>query len=207
MFRRRIKSVIGSALWLRLKDLKYRPSGVAMGPRSYIFRPFAINQRHTLTLGAGCEILADSYIWTREAGTPKVRIGDGTYIGRHLYLTAVGTISIGARCVLSDYVYITDCAHGLDPAGAFILHQPLESKGLVEIGDGCFLGFRAVILPGVTLGPHCVVGANTVVTRSFPAYTMVAGSPARAIKTYSPELKQWVAIDGPYLSEASSAGN
>jgi len=146
-------------------------------------------------LGERCEILPDSYIWTRESGSPQIRIGNGTYIGRHFYATVIQGILIGKRCVLSDYGYITDCAHGLDPHGDFILHQPLESKGPVEIGDGCFLGFRAVILPGVTLGPHCVVGANAVVTRSFPAYSMVAGAPARAIKTYSTELKQWVAAD------------
>jgi acetyltransferase-like isoleucine patch superfamily enzyme len=195
MLRQHIKRILGLPLWLQLKNLLYRPHGVAMGPRSYIFRPFAINQRSRLVLGERCEILPDSYIWTQENSSAHIRVGDGAYIGRHFYATVIQGILIGKRCVLSDYVYITDCAHGLDPHGDFILHQPLESKGPVEIGDGCFLGFRAVILPGVTLGPHCVVGANAVVTRSFPAYSMVAGAPARAIKTYSTELKQWVAAD------------
>ncbi len=192
MVRSQIKKLLSPSLWLVLKDLLYRPSGIAMGPRSYIFRPFAINQPHALQLGERCEILADSYIWTRESGNPRVQIGDSTYIGRHFYLTAIGSITIGIRCVLSDYVYITDCAHGLAPHAGFILHQPLESKGHVAIGDGCFVGFRAVILPGVTLGAHCVVGANSVVTRSFPPYSMVAGAPARLIKTYSHDIKQWI---------------
>ncbi|MDR3734074.1 MAG: acyltransferase [Acidobacteriaceae bacterium] len=195
MLRRRIKQILGLPLWLRLKDMLYRPRGVAMGPHSYIFRPFAINQRSRLTLGERCEILSDSYIWTQKTSSAEIRVADATYIGRHFYATAIHSILIGKRCVLSDYVYITDCSHGLDPHGDFILHQPLESKGPVEIGDGCFLGFRAVILPGVTLGAHCVVGANAVVTRSFPAYSMVAGAPARVIKTYSIELKQWLAVD------------
>jgi acetyltransferase-like isoleucine patch superfamily enzyme len=194
MLRRRLKRILGLSLWLRLKDLLYRPRGVRMGARAYIFRPFAINQRQTLTLGSRAEILAGARIWTRECGSPQVRIGDETYIGRHLYLTAIGSVTIGARCVLSDYVYISDCAHGLRPHGEHILRQPLESKGPVSIGDGCFLGFRACILPGVTLGEHCVVGANAVVTRSFPAYTMLAGAPARPIKTYSAEQQQWIDV-------------
>jgi acetyltransferase-like isoleucine patch superfamily enzyme len=47
-------------------------------------------------------------------------------------------------------------------------------------------------MPAVTLGPHCIVGANSVVTRSFPGYVMLGGLPARLIKVYSHELKTWV---------------
>jgi len=147
-------------------------------------------------LAAGLQGGADALIvGSGDAVVVRIFNADGTYIGRHLYLTALDNISIGANCVLSDHVYITDLAHGLDPHGAFILHQPLESKGPVTIGDGCFIGFRAAILPGVTLGAHCVVGVNAVVTRSFPAYTMLAGVPARAIKTYSHERNQWITIE------------
>ena len=193
MLRRQIKRVLGQTLWLRMKDLFYRPHGVAMGSCSYIFRPFALEHPGALTLGSSCEILRDSYIWTASPAA-SVKIGDGTYIGRHLYLTCTDSITIGERCVLSDYVYLTDLAHGIDPFRGSILHQPLESKGPVVIGDGCFLGFRSVVLPGVSLGEHCVVGANAVVTRSFPAYSMVAGAPARVIKRYSLEQKQWLAV-------------
>jgi len=198
MLRQRLKRVVGQRLWLWLKDRLYRPAAVAMGERSYVFRPYAINRPATLRLGTGCEILPHSSIWMQPESA--VTIGDGTYIGRHFYLTAMKSIRIGARCVLSDHVYITDLAHGLDPHGAFLLHQPLESKGPVTIGDGCFLGYRVAILPGVTLGEHCVVGVNAVVTRSFPAYTMLAGAPARAIKTYSLEAKQWVPVASEHRS-------
>lgn len=51
----------------------------------------------------------------------------------------------------------------------------------VEIGDGCWIGARALILPGVSIGPGCVVAAGAVVTRSMPPNSIVAGNPARVI--------------------------
>jgi len=121
-------------------------------------------------------------------------------IGHYSFFTPAREISIGDGCVLSGHVYISDENHGFDPKAGPILKQPLESKGPVRIGNNCFLGYRVAILPGVTLGEHCVVGANSTVTRSFPAYCMLAGSPAQVIKRYSHELGEWVKYDGRPLT-------
>jgi acetyltransferase-like isoleucine patch superfamily enzyme len=69
----------------------------------------------------------------------------------------------------------------MDPAAGLIMAQPLTGIRPVEIGAGTFLGYRAMVLPGVTLGEHCVVGAGAVVTKSFPAGTRLVGVPARPI--------------------------
>ncbi|WP_396275136.1 acyltransferase [Granulicella aggregans] len=75
------------------------------------------------------------------------------------------------------------------------MRQNLESKGPIVIGDNCFLGYRVAVTPGVTLGEWCVVGANSVVTKSFPPYSMIAGAPARMIKRYSLEERAWVRVN------------
>ena len=173
-----------------------------MGERSYIHRPFTLLFPEFLRIGHDTNIHSNAYITPLKeyAGNhykPEIRIGNGVYIGRHAYFVAIDSITIGDGCVLSEYVYITDNAHGLHPNNGPIMKQPLESKGPVHIGRKCFLGFRVSIMNGVTLGEYSVVGANSVVTRSFPAYSMVAGTPAKLIKKYSLELERWLPITDP----------
>lgn len=126
--------------------------------------------------------------------SPHIRIGSNTHIGRYFCLTATGAITIGQDCLFSEYVYISDHYHGHDPAGGPLVEQALFGKGPTKIGNGTFLGYRVSVLPGVQLGNHCVVGAHSVVTHSFPDYSMVAGSPAKLIKKYSVDSKRWEAV-------------
>ncbi len=126
---------------------------------------------------------------------PLIQIGNNVYIGRNAYLVACDQIIIGDGCVLSEHIYITDLNHGFDPHGGPIMKQAIQSKGPVQLGANCFLGYRTTVVPGVTLGEWCIVGANSVVTRSFPAYSMIAGAPAKVIKIYSQQLQRWVAVD------------
>ncbi len=184
-----------------VKELLYRPRGVVFGARSFIKRPYSISGARHLRLGARSCILPGLRLQaiTSYAGVsynPTIDIGDDVYIGGHAYFTAVDRIAIGSGCVLSEYVYITDEVHGNNPNAGLIMRQPLLSKGPVTLGPGCFIGFRAAIMPGVTLGEHCIVGANSTVTRSFPSYSMVGGSPARLLKVFSHDLGEWIAPPG-----------
>ena len=68
------------------------------------------------------------------------------------------------------------------------------SKGPVEIGENCFIGIRVSILQGVKLGRGCVVASHSVVTKSFPDFTMIAGIPAKAIKKFNFQTNNWESI-------------
>lgn len=138
----------------------------------------------------GDDVIVQQHCWiaavTRygdQRWEPEVRIGHHCRIGRHAVITAIERVSIGEGCLLSEQVFISDHTHGAHPGPVPPSRQRLVARGPVHIGRHCFIGIRACILGGVTLGDHCVVGANAVVTHSFPAGSVLAGSPARLVRT------------------------
>lgn len=189
------------------KLLVSRPIGLKhLGADTWVLRPRRIVGKKYTEIGVNTVIMQGSNIcaiaeYEGHSYSPSVLIGSRVYIGHNVWITAIGSISIGDGTVFSEQVYVTDFFHGFSPESGLIMKQALETKGSVSIGANCFLGFRAAVMPGVVLGEWCIVGANSVVTHSFPAYSMIAGSPARLIKTYSHELKQWVSANDPAFEE------
>jgi acetyltransferase-like isoleucine patch superfamily enzyme len=175
-----------------------RPFGLShLGAGSAIEWPRKMESRPSIYVGSRTLIRSHAAMepvleYSGRRYKPTIHIGDDVYIGRHVYLTACDKIVISNGCVLSEHVYMSDSAHGFDPLRGLIMKQPLESRGGILLGPNCFLGYRVTILPGVELGEWCIVGANSVVTRSFPAYSMIAGAPATVVKVYSHDLQKWV---------------
>jgi acetyltransferase-like isoleucine patch superfamily enzyme len=88
---------------------------------------------------------------------------------------------------MADGIYITDNLHGYEDVSRPVMPQPLKNPGPVTIEDEVWLGENVCVLPNVTIGKHSVVGSNSVVTKDIPPYSVAVGTPARVIKTYSPE--------------------
>ena len=121
-------------------------------------------------------------LWPEDApyeGT-RIKIGDKNYFNRNMMIDACGYIEIGSNNMFGPDIYITDSNHrfGSDVSPSA---EPME-KGKVKIGNYCWIGAKAVILMDVELGDHCVVAAGAVVTKSFPAGSLVAGVPAKLLK-------------------------
>ena len=102
-----------------------------------------------------------------------------------------GNITIGSNVLIGRDVFIIDHNHGKNPEsrGGY-LAQDLEIKDIV-IGDGVWLGHRVCVVPGVKIGEHSIIGAGSVVTRSIPSYCIAAGCPAKVLKRWNFERKQW----------------
>lgn len=98
------------------------------------------------------------------------------------YIQAIGKISIGDYTQIGPNVNIISANHRVEDLRE---HVPQE----VIIGRYCWLGAGSTVLPGVTLGDFTIVGAGSVVTRSFPdGYAVIAGNPAKQIRTLDPGL-------------------
>ena len=193
-FNEKLKSILH-----KIKNLPHLPpiSIKECGQDSLIIRPRKIDNSHHIEIGS--KTIVSGFGWlsaiTQYAGEsfdPILKIGSNVYVGRYVCITTVSKVYIADGCVLSEHVYIADSSHGLDPRSGPIMEQKLVHKGDVFIGENTFIGYRACIMPGVSLGRHCIVGANSVVTHSFSDYSMVAGAPARLIKTYSKDHRRWI---------------
>ena len=126
--------------------------------------------------------------------SPQIHIGNYVSIQQNLHLTCAESIKIGNYTAIAANVTITDINHQYQN-----IHIPPEKQPLdvspVEIGESCKIYNNAVILPGTTIGRHCVIGANSVVNGIFDDYCVIAGIPAKIIKKYNFELTRWERIN------------
>lgn len=112
----------------------------------------------------------------------KIIIGNNTNIGRNLTASAIDKITIGNGCLISYNVSIFDHEHKIHDADISPINNDLVDAKEIIIEDDCFIGAHTFILKGVHLGKHCVVAANSVVTKSFPPFSVIAGNPATLIR-------------------------
>lgn len=121
----------------------------------------------------------------------RITIGRGTFLNRYFNASAAVGIDIGEEVACGGNVFLCDYDHGYSDPGCDRIATPLVIKGPIKIGDRCWLGANVYVASGVTLGHGCVVGANSVVTSSFPANTVLAGVPAKAIRQWNPDSGEW----------------
>ena len=106
----------------------------------------------------------------------NISIGEGTIIGDHAFLDGRASLKIGSHVDIASKVMIYNSEHDLNSPTMKAKEEP------VVIGDYCFIGPRAIIMPGVTLGKGAVVAGGAVVTKSVPDGVIVGGLPAQKIK-------------------------
>lgn len=169
---------------------------VGGGKNLILGRKIRINTTKFLTIGKNLTICNNArllFVEEYRGGRyePNVTIGDDVFITFNFTLMAAAHITIHDHVLIASDVMISSENHGMDPEHTkSYADTPLDGKP-VEIGEGCWLGEKSMIMPGVTLGKRCIVAAGAVVTKSFPDYCLLAGIPAKCIKKYDFITHQW----------------
>lgn len=166
--------------YLRLLRLRLRQPSIIVQGMVFLGRRVELEVRPgygRLIIGGWVHI-GDHTALRAHEGT--LRVGAKTVFGANTIVNSYLDVEIGPGALISDFVYIADFDHRTDD-----LDRPIKDQGIVKapvrIGAGCWLGVKATVLRGCTVGDGAVVGANSVVTGQVPPYAVVAGAPARLI--------------------------
>jgi acetyltransferase-like isoleucine patch superfamily enzyme len=181
-------------MWrLVLTQTCYRAVFGRIGPRTIVYPFLLLLNPHRVSLGArslirrGCrlEVVDHGQPWE-----PAITIGDGVNIEQNVHLVCHDRITIGNHVSIAGNCAIVDVSHI-----AAALLAPRQSdidprRSHVTIGDHSFLGYGTTILPNVTIGAYCVIGAGSVVSHDIPDYCVAAGVPARVLRRLQPHASQ-----------------
>ena len=125
-----------------------------------------------------------------------IRIGNNVHIGSHNIIGARKSIIFEDNVLVGPHVMIGNHSHRYDNIEIPVKLQETTEGGAIRIERDGWIGANVFILPNVTIGRHAVVGANSVVNRDISPYSVAVGVPARVIKKYDFNLKQWVRVNG-----------
>ena len=169
---------------------KHSSRKIKVGKGVRVFHP------EKISLGKNVEILQEAvfapYAKNNEKYPSEIIVGNNVHFGVQDRIASANKVVIEDDVLFAAFVHITDHSHEFHNVGKPIINQGIYSKGPVIIKRGAWLAFGCHVLSGVTVGEYSVVAANSVVTKDVPAYSVVAGNPARIVSQYDFEEKKWV---------------
>lgn len=185
--------------WVKKYYLKFRtwyanhflrPACDSLGDYHTMMKPWYISiSGPNITIGKCITIVAEPEnrvkigVWGREPGEGRIAIGDYVLISPGTRISAADEVVIGNNVMMANGVYITDS----DWHGIYDRTSNPEEKYPIHIEDNVWLGDRSTVLKGVTIGENSIVAAGAVVSKDVPANVVVAGNPAKVVKTLDAE--------------------
>jgi len=163
-------------------DARARDNGkIIIGDYVVIEGPLQLWVRDNAKIVIGNNCRLDSYVRLDGAWNSVIELGEGVNVGAYSMINSSKRVSIGAHTLISCSVNIIDVDHGISRDK--LIKDQLPEGVPIEIGDDVWIGWGAAVLKGVKIGKGAVVGAGSMVTVDVSPYSVVAGVPARKIKT------------------------
>lgn len=170
--------------------LRNRNAFYKLGRCSVLYNNVVLHEPNLISIGDNTYVDRSSSLtaWSRVSELHSgvlLEIGSNTLIGEGAHITAAFGIKIGDNVLIGKNVTITDNNHGESSVNELLIppiQRKLSSKGSVVIEDNVWIGDKATVLTGVTVGFGSVIAANSVVTKNVPKECVVAGVPARIVR-------------------------
>ncbi|GAC1608722.1 MAG: hypothetical protein NVS3B3_13820 [Aquirhabdus sp.] len=190
------------AIWRWLLTQSYwRFRFEKLGSRAILFKPLLIIGGRYISIGARTSIRDMARLEVierpRMPWTPRLSIGNGVNIEQGVHIVCQGNVTIGDQVSITPYCVIVDTYHPYDPPDSVVkigARLP-DHHTFVTIGDGSFIGTHSTILPNVTIGKGCVIGAGSIVSCDIPDFAVAAGIPARVLKIFNPKTRKWKVLE------------
>jgi len=127
-----------------------------------------------------------------------VVLGNNALVG--LRCTVIGPVEIGNDVLLAQNIVLSGQNHGYEDISMSIREQKSITKK-ITIKDRAWIGANAVVVAGITIGTHSIVAAGSVVTKDVPDFTIVGGNPAKILKQYNGDTKEWERVKKGFVEK------
>ncbi len=183
--------------WYPLINIKNRFLFGAYGKDVYIEPGVVINRPRFVHIGNHVRIKRNTSInlhpEDKRSSQGLLFIGDNVIISEGCFISACHRIVIEENVGVSPNVMIID--NSRKPGDVIRPSKEQEVEvGSVRIGADSWIAYGACVFPNVTIGKHCIVGALSVVTKDIPDYSVAMGSPAKVVKRFDFEKRQWIKV-------------
>lgn len=178
--------IIKSGFYLGLYKHKFK----YFGKNSKIFKMEAYLNLDKISIGSESTIEKGALLrcYSIDGTIGEINIGNNVNIGLNVNISSCKKITICDGVLLGRNVMINDNSHGNTNSRADLMDnpvtRPLVSKGSIKIEENVWIGENAIILSGITIGHNSIIGANSVVTKNVPPFSIVGGIPAKILKQY-----------------------
>ena len=186
---KRIKR-IKRKIWLLITQTVYKINFYKIGKKSLIYKPLQLDKTKSISIGNNVFVAEGAWLMGGSENAITLRIGDRTTIGHFSHIIGMSSLTLERDVLVADKVFISDSTHNYKDFNLPILYQGVSILSPVVIGEGSWI-CENVCICGASIGKHCVIGANSVVTQDIPDYCVAVGSPAKVIKKYDFESNEW----------------